>query len=188
MKRTLIAVSTLALLSSVSFVQADTSVNVHAEAHANTKASLGQKLKAEAHTDKAAFRADLAKMRINQTVRIMTATVDRLEKIITRIDSRIEKVRTAGGDTTNAESSVSLAQTNLDDARAKIAAMQNLDGTLSTSTATSTGESIFSNVKTAAKAVKASLTSAKENLVAALSSLNLSIESENHANSSSTHE
>src|SRR3989338_7890237 len=55
-------------------------------------------------------RQALAKRRVENVTRAMLATIDRLEKIIVRIESRIEKVKGEGGNTTEVESFVALAK------------------------------------------------------------------------------
>ena len=97
--------------------------------------------------------------------RVMTATVERLEGIALRIDSRIEKVKARGGDTSEAERLVAQARTNLDSAKVKIEALATIE---------LTGEKVEDNfkiVREAGKEIKDLLKSVHEDLVSAVRSL-----------------
>jgi len=69
----------------------------------------------------------LAKKKAEHAARVLTATVERLERIITRLESRIAKVKAAGGATTEAEAFVAEAQTHLSLAKSSIALFASLD-------------------------------------------------------------
>ena len=97
--------------------------------------------------------------------RIMTSTVERLENIALRMDSRIEKVKALGGDTTESERLVALARTDLDGAKVKIEALSSIE---------LTGEKVQDNFKIVREAgadIKTLLRSAHENLVSAVRAL-----------------
>jgi len=113
------------------------------------------------------FRAQEVKMRVRNVTRVFTATVERLEKIVTRIESRITKIKAAGGTTTEAEAFVDAAKVNLATVKTDISAINSIDLSGSTTTA----QANFETIKADAQAGRESLTSARQNLEKALASL-----------------
>lgn len=73
------------------------------------------------------FQQGIAKRKAEHTARVLTATVERLEKIIIRLESRITKVETAGGTITQARIFVTEAREHLSLARSSITLFASLD-------------------------------------------------------------
>jgi hypothetical protein len=106
---------------------------------------------AKRHADKAALR--------------FTAMIERLMTMIERIESRIAKINTEGGVTTEAEASVAAAKGDLVSAQANITILKGI---------TVSGDNFqasFSEVREAAAAVKANLRSAHANMTSAVRAL-----------------
>jgi exonuclease VII small subunit len=59
----------------------------------------------------------LAKRKAEQAARVLAATIERLEKIVSRIESRVEKLKASGSETGEAETFVAEAKTHLSEAR-----------------------------------------------------------------------
>jgi hypothetical protein len=94
-----------------------------------------------------------------------TAMVERLMTMIERIESRMAKIKAAGGVTTEAEASVSAAKADLVKAQANITLLKDIE---------ITGDNFqtsFGQVKEAAAAVKANLKSAHSNMSKAVRTL-----------------
>jgi hypothetical protein len=111
------------------------------------------------------FQIDIAERLATNVGRVLTATVTRLERIIDRIESRIEKIEARGGSTTEAEASIEAAEKNLVDAKASINLLTSLD---------LNGEKAqenFAAVRSAAKEAKSHIRLAHENLMKAVRSL-----------------
>jgi hypothetical protein len=64
------------------------------------------------------------------------ATIDRVENIMTRIVSRIEKIKDNGGNTTEADKLVDQAKISLDKAKASFVLLKAAEPTSSTATST----------------------------------------------------
>jgi hypothetical protein len=111
------------------------------------------------------LHADLVRANIKVADRIFTATIDRLDKIIVRINSRLAKLDAAGGSTTEAKGDVSLAQGNITDAKAQISIFSSIDLSTTTSTSTSTLATNYQAARVAAVKARESLTLAKQNLM-----------------------
>lgn len=110
------------------------------------------------------FRANEARNRVNNVTRVLTATAERLNGIIVRMESRIAKLKAAGGSTLEAESSISLAKSDLLIVKTNVDAINSLDLSGSTTTA----QANFETIKTDAGLARESLTSARKNLEKAL--------------------
>jgi len=115
----------------------------------------------------AEFRADIAKKQASNVSRVLAATANRLDKLVARIESRIQKIKAKGGVTTSAEASVALAKMDIATARVHISAI----GAFDLSGASTTAQTNFEHIRTEAKLVKDSLSSAHKNLSNAVSSL-----------------
>ncbi|MBX4189562.1 hypothetical protein KW785_03150 [Candidatus Parcubacteria bacterium] len=124
------------------------------------------KIKAEL---KGSIRADMVRANISAAAEVYKATIARLQKIITRVESRMAKVSTAGGSTTEAQAQVNLAKADIVDAQAQINIFTSVD--LSTTTATSTIETNYKTARAAAVKAREDLTAAKKSLMKALQSL-----------------
>lgn len=126
-----------------------------------------------------AFQIEVAKRQAANVARVLTATVNRLEKIIDRIESRIEKVKAEGRATLEAEASIEAAEENLADAKASIALL----GTLELEG--ERAQENFEEVRMAAAEAKAHIRLAHRNLVKAITSLAKGlIQRDNNATSS----
>lgn len=112
-------------------------------------------------------RKAVAKNRVANVTRLMLATIDRLEKIIVRIESKIEKIKGEGGSTAEAESFVALAKENLADAKVAVDTFSALDLSGSTDTVRENSDTI----RAAAAEAKADLRDARSNLVEAVKAL-----------------
>jgi hypothetical protein len=125
--------------------------------------------------------------RIDHTSKVLNATANRLDKIASRIESRIAKIKAEGEQTADAEASVKLAKENLIEARVHI----NLIVSTASSTASTTDGSIFDKIRTEAKTSKDSLIEARRNLSKAIGFIkglerNLDNEGERGGQASST--
>lgn len=114
---------------------------------------------------RAEFRADLAKTKVSNVVRMMNATIEHLEGIIQRIESRIEKLNDRGGDTSESEGFVASAKVDLGEASASVDAFASLD--LSGDSA----ETNFERIRTLAAEAREHLRDARDNLIKAVRSL-----------------
>jgi len=112
-------------------------------------------------------RQALAKRRVENVTRAMLATIDRLEKIIVRIESRIEKVKGEGGNTTEVESFVALAKENLANANVAVDTFSQLDLSGSAGTVLENSDII----RAAAIEAREDIRAARENLVKAVRAL-----------------
>lgn len=120
------------------------------------------------------FQQEIAEKRIENTNRVILATIERLLSIALRIDSRIDKVFVAGGDVIEAEAYLASARADLDAAKASVAEFANLD--LSSDDA----QVNFELVRVSAKEAKEHIRSAHQNLrnaVVAVSSQNIADDS-----------
>ena len=111
------------------------------------------------------MQIDIAKRKVENVTRVILATIERLEKIILRIESRIVKIKEQGGNTTEVEGFVAVAKENLADARVAVDVFANLD--LSGSTA----QENFATVRAAAAEAKKLIRDAHRNLMMAVRSL-----------------
>ncbi|MDO8565043.1 MAG: hypothetical protein Q7R67_00220 [bacterium] len=107
----------------------------------------------------------LAKKKAEHTARLLMATVERLEKILTRIESRIEKVKAEGKNTAEAEGFVAEAKVHLSAAKTSIALFASVD--LSGDKA----QENFERVRNIAAEVKGHIREAHTSLMKALRSL-----------------
>ncbi len=73
------------------------------------------------------MQRSLAKKKADHTSRVLTATVERLEKIILRVESRIAKIKAQGGVTAESEAFVAEAKNHLTLAKANIVLFASLD-------------------------------------------------------------
>ena len=128
------------------------------------------------------MQTNLAKRKVEHVTKIILATIERLEKIITRIESRIVKIQERGGDTTEAEGFVALAKENLADAKVAVEVFATLD--LSGSTAREN----FETIRAAAAEAQELIRTAHRNLMMAVRALkgpNTGLEGERRATSTS---
>lgn len=107
----------------------------------------------------------LAKKKAEHVARVLTATVERLEKIITRLESRIAKVKALGGVTAETESFVAEAKSHLSLAKLSIAALSSVDLSLDKA------RDNFERVRVAAAEAKGHIREAHTSLKKAIRSL-----------------
>jgi hypothetical protein len=121
-------------------------------------------IKEDLHRVRVEFKSGEARARQEMAVKVINATIGRLENIISRVESRLTKFETSGVVTTEARADVNLAKTDLVSVRAHVATLSSLD--LSGSTTTENAN--FKTAQTEAKAAREGLTSARQNLEKAL--------------------
>ncbi|MEK9171626.1 MAG: hypothetical protein AAB782_00090 [Patescibacteria group bacterium] len=107
----------------------------------------------------------LAKRKAEHTARVLTATVERLERIIVRLESRIAKVRGNGGAVAETEAFVAEAKNHLSLAKSSIALFVSLDLT------GQKAQENFERVRTLAAEVKGHIREAHTSLMKAIRSL-----------------
>lgn len=122
------------------------------------------------------FQQDIAKRKVEKTTRVILATIERIDKIIIRLESRMAKVKTRGGDIVESERLVALAKTNLTEARAAVEAFTTID--LSSDKAVDN----FERIRTAAAGARELIRRARENLMLSVRALH-SIETDTDATS-----
>ena len=96
------------------------------------------------------IRGEEMKNRVDNTVKMLTANANRFDMIVTRIESRVSKIKSAGGNTTTIEAGLSGVKTSLLSVRSHITTISSID----LSGASTTIKANFEQVKTEAKAVK----------------------------------
>ncbi len=111
------------------------------------------------------IREDLAKRKLANTVRLMRAAIVRLENAIKRIEARITKVDEQGGDTTEAESYIALAKTDLGKAKQVVDTFSSIEPTGFTL------QENFERIRIAAAQARELIRSAHKNTMLALRSL-----------------
>ena len=136
-------------------------VRVEAEA----KRAKFESMRASTTARKVEFRQDLAKKKVENTTRMILATIERLEQIAERIESRIAKVKTRGGDTAESERLVTVAKSNLAGARVAVEGFATID--LSSDTA----QENFERIRAVAAEARELIRNAHENLVMAVRAL-----------------
>jgi len=104
------------------------------------------------------FQQGIAKRKADHTARVLTATVERLGKIATRLESRIAKVDAAGGTTTDAKIFVAEARNHLALATSSIALFASLD------LIGDKAQENFEKVRTLAKEIKGHIREAHRSL------------------------
>ena len=107
----------------------------------------------------------LAKRKAEQASKVLLATIERLEKIVARLDSRIEKVAANGGTTTEAVKFSAEAKLHLREARNSLTLFSSID--LSADKAAEN----FERVRAAGAEVKMHIRAAHQSLMKALRSL-----------------
>jgi DNA repair ATPase RecN len=105
----------------------------------------------------------------------ITATIERLERIMGSLNSRIAKIKAAGGNTDTAEKYVTEAKTRIDKAKSMLATLNTaVTEAVNTETASSTpsvSRSSLVKLRNAAKAIQAELVAARVSLSKAIGSL-----------------
>lgn len=108
---------------------------------------------------------DIAKRQAEHVIKTLTATIERLEKILARIESRIEKIKAEGKDVSLAEGFVVEVKAYLADAQVSLEALAFID--LSADKA----KENFERVRAAVAEVKIHLRAAHESLMKAIRAL-----------------
>src|SRR3989344_3543684 len=80
----------------------------------------------EMHNKRIEFQQDVAERKVEHVTKIMLATIERLERIIVRIESRIAK-EARGGSVSESKSFVAAAKVNLSDAKIVIETFSSID-------------------------------------------------------------
>ncbi|OHA89619.1 MAG: hypothetical protein A3C70_02590 [Candidatus Zambryskibacteria bacterium RIFCSPHIGHO2_02_FULL_43_14] len=96
------------------------------ERRAEIKNNIEQR-KASSTERRVEMQRSLVKRKVEHVTKVILATIERLEKIVIRIESRIAKIQERGGDTTEAEGFVAVAKGNLADARVAVEVFATLD-------------------------------------------------------------
>ena len=154
-------------------VAAETRVELRTDV-AGIRASTSAQIKVERENERnqigearLEFRGKVVTNRVNVATRVFDATIARLNKIIDRINSRIAKVKAAGGTTADAEAQVALAKTSIASAQAHVNTIKGIDVS-STGTSTTTAMAAFNTLKAEVKAARQDLQSAKQDLMKAV--------------------
>lgn len=145
-----------------------TSIKVRAEAKAEMQEKRQENVeqrKASSTARRVEMQQGLAKKKAEHTARVLTATVERLEKIIARVESRIAKVKAEGKDVTQSEAFVLEAKNYLGLAKMSIAPFASVD--LSSDKA----QENFERVRQIAFEAKEHIRAAHQSLMKAIRSL-----------------
>ncbi|MDP2641922.1 MAG: hypothetical protein Q8P21_01360 [bacterium] len=150
-----------------------------ADARREAKRVEAEARRASSTAKRVEFQQGIAKRKVENTARVILATIERLEKIIVRIESRIDKVEARGGVTTETEAFVAAARANLSEARVTVEAFANID--LSGDQAREN----FERIRAAAREAREDVRTAHQNLMMAVRTLG-SVEGNAGANASTT--
>lgn len=107
----------------------------------------------------------IAKKRAEHAGKMLLATIERLEKILMRVETRIAKVKAEGGVTAESEANIGEAKIHLQAARTSLEAFASID--LSADKANEN----FENIKELAQTVKTHIKEAHESLMKAVRAL-----------------
>lgn len=118
--------------------------------------------RASATAKRIEVQQNIAKRQVEHVSKVMLATIERLEKIIARIESRISKLKAEGGNVSESESFVALAKTDLAEAEVLIEAFVSID--LSSDKA----QENFKRIREAAAKAREEIRSARTNLMKAV--------------------
>ena len=121
--------------------------------------------RAQTQTKRVEFQQTVAKRQVENTARVILATIGRLENIIVRLESRIAKIKARGGLTSESEGFVAAARANLSDARLAVDAFSSID--LSSERALEN----FQRIRAAAAEAREHIRAAHRNLMMAVRSL-----------------
>ncbi len=164
---------------------AEARLKLDAEARTRANASSSEaraEMKIEAEARRASstqrrteMQQSVVQRKVAQTARVLGATIERLERILERVESRIAKVKEAGGDTTVSEASAAQVETHLGNASTSLQTLLAIE-----LTADSYKEN-FGMVREAASEVKMHLREAHRSLMEAVRSLKASVEVETSA-------
>ncbi len=107
---------------------------------------------------RADFNAQGVQNKIQSRIKVYTASANRLDRLVSRIESRMAKIKTAGGNMAEAEASLNIGKAKLVEARTYIAAFSAFDVASATSSTTVRAllDTIKENAVKAKEALKAS--------------------------------
>ena len=143
----------------------NTPIRTNARANVEVKKASATESEASSTERRVEMQKGLAKKKAEHTARVLTATVERLEKIIIRLESRIAKVKALGGVTTETESFVAEAKNHLSLAKLGIIALSSVDLSLDKA------RDNFEKVRAVAAEVKGHIREAHTSLKKAIRSL-----------------
>lgn len=155
MKQKLFPVILLALLLAAAPVSAQ---GVRATGTAQMKNASTTEARAE-------LKLEIVKRKASQTLRVMSGTVTRLENILARLESRIEKVKADGSDVVDSETFLAEAKKHLQMAKDEIALFVSIDFS------TGTLRENFDKLKSAALDVKLHIREVHTNLMKSVRAL-----------------
>ena len=121
--------------------------------------------RAQTQTKRVEFQQTVAKRQVENTARVILATIERLENIIVRLESRMAKIKAQGGVTSESETFVAAARANLSDARLAVDAFVSID--LSSERALEN----FQRIRATAAETREHIRAAHRNLMMAVRSL-----------------
>lgn len=131
---------------------------------ASTTAKMAER-KASTTAKRIEVQQNIAMRQMERAAKVFTATIGHLEDILSRVESRIAKVKAAGGDASASESFALEVKTHLAAAKAEIAAFSSIQITADKATDN------FEAVRAAGAKVKEHIKAAHESLMNAVRSL-----------------
>lgn len=143
------------------FVQEKRDIKLDAKVKVETKKEERKENREERRDDRKESIRDIWKRNLSKMLDRFQATIDRENKILAKIVARIEKVKTAGGNTTESEKFVAEAKIHFGEAQTSLNSLKTLINVeLGTTTATSTASTTpvtkesLERIRTATKKVK----------------------------------
>ena len=121
--------------------------------------------KASSTAKRVEFQQENAKRKVENVTKVILAAIEHLENIITRVESRIAKLKARSIDTAEAERLVLAAKNSLAEARTAVGAFANLDLT------SDKAQENFERIRTAAADARELIRLARENLIQAVRAL-----------------
>lgn len=121
--------------------------------------------RASATAKRIEVQQNIAKRQVEHVSKVMLATIERLEKIIARIESRIAKLEAEGRAAGESKEFVAEAKANLSDAKLKVATFSSIDLT------SVKAQENFQRIRAAAAEARELIKEARENLMKAIRSL-----------------
>jgi hypothetical protein len=123
--------------------------------------------KGERKEVRAEFSSRVLSNKIRSEVKVFTATANRLDKIVARIEARIVQIKAAGGVTTDIETNLNVGKTKLAEARTHISEFSLID--LSSATSSTTARTLLGTIKEHASKAKEALKASHSALIKAVS-------------------
>ena len=116
-------------------------------------------------------RREIAKKHFEQVVARMTAHIERLEKLATRIETRIGKIEATGRDMTKAKSNLAIGKTKIDSAKSALVSFKTSGLSTVDSLASTTPNNLLKSLKDSADVVEKLIREAHQALVDAVNSI-----------------